>query len=81
MPSYHWVAPKAMVGDQWWFSPHPRMGAPRRAIIGEVMVVETHYHNNGLAYHLYHMQVRGYARRRIVGGTSLVKRSELEGIL
>ena len=71
MSSYRWVQPKAMKGEAWWFRDHPRLGGKGAKILGKVMMVETHYESSGKAYHLYHMQVRHYVRRRIVGEESL----------
>lgn len=71
MSSYRWVQPKAMKGEGWWFRDHPRLHNIGSMVLGKVMMVETHYESSGEAYHLYHMQVRHYARRRIVGEKSL----------
>lgn len=68
---YNWTPPKATEGETWAFYDHPRKGRDGLLLKGKVMMVITHYDRNGKAYHIFGMQVPGYARRRAVGEDSL----------
>ncbi len=71
MDSYRWTAPKATEGEKWWFYDHPRNGVEGNFLLGTVMLVQTSYDQSGDAYHVFHMAVPAYVRRRVVGEESL----------